>query len=390
MRKIPVTVLSGYLGAGKTTMMNYILSNREGLKAAVIVNDMSEVNVDAALIEQGGFSRTEEKMVELSNGCICCTLREDLLIEVKRLAENGDLDCILIESSGISEPVPVAQTLSYVDEESGIDLTSVCTLDTMVTVVDAARFWEDFGSDDTLLSRSQGTDEEDTRTIVDLLVDQIEFCNVLVVNKIDSLPEPGRQQLLALLRKLQPEARVIETNYGQVALKDIVGTGLFDFEAASESAGWLQELEQEEHQPETEEYGISSMIYRRRRPFQLERLTQWFDEHGHKIARAKGIVWISSHNTQALTLSQAGRSVIVEPVAYWVDALPKAEQTQTLLDNPEVREELEQEPYGDRKIETVFIGIDLDKSWLEASLDTCLLTDEEMAEVNVKEKMTSM
>ncbi|MDQ0300272.1 G3E family GTPase [Salibacterium salarium] len=377
MKKIPVTVLSGYLGAGKTTVLNHVLNNREGLKTAVIVNDMSEVNVDADIISNGGFKRTEEKMVEMSNGCICCTLREDLLVEVKRLAEQGDIDYILIESSGISEPVPVAQTFSYIDDEMGIDLTKYCELDTMVTVVDANRFWEDFSSGESLLDRKQQAVEEDERQVVDLLIDQVEFCDVMLLNKIDMVPPKEREQLRAFLRKLQPEAVLIETNYGNVQAQDIVGTGLFHFEKASGSAGWLKELETEEHTPETEEYGIRSFVYRRRIPFHTERLKQWFEDYPKEIARAKGIAWLSTHHTMAFMLSQAGSSITLESITYWVSALPLAEKGEILREQPEVKEELEAYEFGDRKTELVFIGVDLDTEAIEQTLDQCLIQPNE-------------
>ncbi|SFQ13521.1 GTP-binding protein [Salibacterium halotolerans] len=380
MRKIPVTVLSGYLGAGKTTILNHVLNNRQGLKTAVIVNDMSEVNVDAGIIEHGGFKRTEEKMVEMSNGCICCTLREDLLVEVQRLAEQGDIDYIIIESSGISEPVPVAQTFSYIDEDMGIDLTQYCKLDTMVTVVDANRFWEDFSSGESLLDRKQEAVEEDARQVVDLLIDQVEFCDVMVANKMDMVPAEKRDQLIAFLQKLQPEAKLIKTNYGNVELQDILGTGLFEFEKASESAGWLQELEQEEHTPETEEYGIRSFVYRRRMPFHTERLKQWFEQYPKEIARAKGIAWLSTYHTMAFMLSQAASSITLESVTYWVDALPSAEKGEMLREQPEAKAELEDYPYGDRKTELVFIGVDLDADYIEQTLDECLIQPSEMEE----------
>lgn len=378
-KTIPVTVLSGYLGAGKTTVLNHVLNNRDGLKVAVIVNDLSEVNVDADLVRDGGgLSRTNEKLVEMSNGCICCTLREDLLREVERLAGEGRFDYILIESTGVGEPVPVAQTFTYIDEELGIDLSKLCRLDTMVTVVDAYRFWRDYSSGETLIERGQATGEDDGREVVDLLIDQIEFCDVLVLNKCDRVGAEELDELEKVLRALQPKARLIRAEHGRVDPSAILNTGLFDFEEASRSAGWIQELEKPHHTPETEEYGISSFVYERALPFHPERLMEWMSNWPAEVVRAKGTLWLATRSDFAQTFSQAGPSIRIGPAGYWVAALPENERKKLFREDPELEKEWHPR-FGDRINKLVLIGIGLDRAELEAQLDECLLTEAELA-----------
>lgn len=300
-RKLPVTVLSGFLGAGKTTILNHVLHNREGLKVAVIVNDMSEINVDAQVVDnQIKLSRTEEKLVEMSNGCICCTLREDLIEEVQKLAIQGKFDYLLIESTGISEPIPVAQTFTFETGEPLLDLDKLTQLDTMVTVVDALNFLEDYTSADKLADRQLEEGQEDDRSIVHLLTDQVEFADVIILNKIDLVTPSQLELVKALIKKLNPVAKLIEATRGNISPKEIINTGLFDFEKASQSAGWIQELNNQ-HTPETEEYGIGSFVFRENRPFHPQRFWDFVTQNWpSEVLRSKGLFWIASRPDQAL------------------------------------------------------------------------------------------
>lgn len=376
--KLPVTVLSGFLGAGKTTVLSHVLNNRQGKKVAVIVNDMSEINIDASTLKnEVSLNHSEEKLVEMSNGCICCTLREDLLIEVNKLAATGKFDYLLIESTGISEPLPVAETFTFADED-GVTLSDVANLDTMVTVVDAVNFLKDYDQAKYLQDTAEHLGEEDERSVADLLIDQVEFADVILISKTDLVDDASIARLTAILSTLNTQARILAIRDGQIDVNEILGTGLFDFEKAEKAPGWLKEL-RGEHIPETQEYGISSFSYSARRPFHPEKFYQFLhntDGVG-KLLRSKGYFWLASRPEFAGQWSQAGGIARYGFAGLFWKAVPP-EQWPTDQESLQSIEHLWQEPFGDMRQELVFIGQDLDKELVTQKLNACLLDDNEL------------
>ncbi|MEM7645682.1 MAG: zinc metallochaperone GTPase ZigA [Pseudomonadota bacterium] len=376
LRGGPVTVLSGFLGAGKTTLLNHILNNRQGMKVAVIVNDMSELNIDEKLVKNGGasLSRTEEKLVEMSNGCICCTLREDLLKEVKDLALQKKFDYLVIESTGISEPLPVAETFGFEDEE-GHSLSEFSRLDTMVTVIDAKNFLHNFKNSESLKDIKMEAGEDDERNLTDLLLDQTEFADVILINKADLVTAEEMEHLTGVIRSLNSQAEIVHTTKSQVDLNEVLNTRKFDFEKAQQAPGWMSTLRGEESS-EIEEYGIQSFVFRERKPFHPQRLWDFLHKYGERFLRVKGLFWLATRPDSIGLWSQAGKIAGFEYSGRWYAASPKEHWPQ----EPEELALIEQDwdpVYGDRGNEIVFIGTELEKEVMYQKIKDCLLTDEE-------------
>lgn len=378
---VPITLLTGYLGSGKTTLINHILNNQEGYKVAVIVNDIGEVNIDADLISKGGVvNQTDDSLVPLTNGCICCTLKVDLMQQIVDLIKTKQFDYILIEASGICEPIPIAQSITVLSESTQkYGLPKICRLDNVVSVVDALRLATEFGCGDNLVK--DNIEEED---IENLIIQQIEFCNTIILNKVDEVSKEELQKVKAIIKKLQPNAEIIETNYGKVDTDKLLNTNLFDFNRASVSAGWIEELEgdeeEDEHEhghhhhhdeTETEEYGISSFVYYRRKPFRVKKFENFLDEFPKTIIRAKGLVWLSDDDYMSYCFEQAGKQKTISEAGQWIAAAPRYEIDKILKYNPEIQKVWD-ESCGDRMNKIVFIGKDMDKDDIISRLDACL------------------
>ena len=378
MQKLPVTVLSGFLGAGKTTVLTHILNNREGKKVAVIVNDMSEINIDQSMVQNDvSLNHKEEKLVEMSNGCICCTLREDLLVEVKELAKAGKFDYLLIESTGISEPLPVAETFTFADED-GVSLSDVSTLDTMVTIVDAVNFLKDFNEAKYLQEVGESLGDEDQRSVADLLVDQVEFADIILISKTDLVKQGDIDKLKAVIRNLNTHAQIIPISNGEISGQEILSTGLFDFERAQQAPGWLKEL-RGEHVPETEEYGISSFVYKARRPFYPKKFHDFLHSKdlSGKLIRSKGYFWLATRPQFAGTWNQAGGIAHHGFAGMFWKAIPENRWPQDQESLDYIKEKWV-EPFGDMRQELVFIGQGLDQEHITQLLDNCLLSDADL------------